>query len=342
MKKAILAGAVLGLMGTTFAGDKSLTLKVSQNLELYGSISAGYFYTTNDTNKNSRDAFKLTNAVLGVSGSAGILGFDLAVGAFLGASVWDGGATNSIFSYTKGDITTDEAGLLWASVSVSPIDKLTIDAGLLTTNVGYEVVNTYANPNITLGAVWFAQPVIYPGVRATFNITDDISVYAEYNNDAIGTKDEAFALGSLGSIAGISYAVSYYDYSSFKNFIDLVLGYTVGNVDLGLNFDYQWLDDSAKTPGQDDSAYGVALYAIPNFGNISVPVRLEYFNEGTSGIYWGGADKGFTVTVTPTLKPTENTFIRAEVAYISTDKKVFKGGTKDNKTTLAIEAGFTF
>ncbi len=338
MKKALLTTALLATAGTSLAEEKALSLKVSQSLELYGAISAGYFYTNND----SADAFKLTNAVLGLKGSAGIMSFDLAVGALLAPSVWDGGAPNQIFSYTKGEITTDEAGLLWASVGISPIDKLTIDAGLLTTNVGYEVVNTYANPNITLGAVWYAQPVIYPGIRATFELTEDISVYAEYNNDAIGSKKEAFAVGSLGSVMGVNYAITYYDYSSFKNFIDVVLSYSVANVDLGLNFDYQWLDDSAKSPNQDDTAYGIALYAIPNFGNISIPVRLEYFDEGTSGIYWGGADNGFSITVTPTYRPTNNTFIRAEVAYIATDKRVFKDDTKDNKTTLAVEAGFTF
>jgi len=48
------------------------------------------------------------------------------------------------------------------------------------------------------------------------------------------------------------------------------------------------------------------------------------------------------VTVTPTFKPIKNSFVRAEVAYVSTDNRVFKNGTEDNKTTLAVELGFTF
>lgn len=259
-------------------------------------------------------------------------------------SIWDGAVNNTPISYTTGDSTTsDQAGILWASVGISPVDRLTVDVGLLTTNVGYEVINTYANPNITLGAVWFAQPVIYPGIRATFKVTKDISVYAEYNNDAINPKKEAFALGSLGSFGGINYVVSYYDYTGYKNLVDVVLRYSVGSINLGLNADYQWLDNSAKSPGQDDSAYGVALYVIPNFEKVSVPLRFEYFDEGTSGIYWGGAGKeGYSLTVTPTFKPTDNSFLRAEVSYISTDNKVFKDGAKDNKTTFAVQLGFTF
>jgi len=337
--KKLLTAAVLTLTGGVMAQD--LTLKISQPLELSGGVSGGYLYTTNEGSKDSQDAFRITNALVNLRGSSGAMGFDLAVGAFLAPSVWDGGVRNSMFSYTAGPMTSNEAGILWGYVSYSPLDRLTLDVGYLTTNIGYEVVNTYANPNVNLGAVWYAQPVIYPGARLTYELTEDISLYAEYNGDTISPRAEAFALGSIGSVGGIDYAVSYYDYAGFKNLVDVVLGYSVGSVDLGLNVDYQWLDDAPA--GQDDSAYGVAVYLIPNFGNVLVPVRLEYFDEGTSNIYSGmSAEKGYTVTVTPTLKPADNAFVRAEVSYISTDREVFRSGREDNKTSLAVELGFTF
>jgi len=339
--------AALAFAGSAAAQDGQLALKVSQPLELSGGISAAYFNNTRETAGEGRDGFGLTNAVLNVRGSSGSMGFDLAVGAFLAPSVW-GNVTNSVFSYTSGTVTNNEAGVLWGYVSYSPMDKLTLDAGLLTTNIGYEVVNTYANPNINLGAVWFAQPVIYPGARLTFEVVENITLYAEYaenvgyDNDEI-IRGDAFALGSLGSVGGIDYAISYYDYAGFKNFVDVVLSYGVGSVDLGLNIDYQWLDDSAS--GQDDSAYGVALYIIPSFGSVSVPLRLEYFEEGTSGIYTdvrSPAESGYTVTVTPTFKPAENAFLRAEISYASTDRNYFNNGQDDSRTSLAVELGFTF
>ncbi len=352
MKKFILAGAIFALAGSSLAEEKgkTITLKLSQPLELYGGFTAGYFYTTNPED----DGFKVTNAVIGLKGNTDdeTFGFEIAVGSFLGASLWDGGIWDgenykTPFSYTTGDVTQNEFGILWGYVSYSPVKNLTLDIGYLTTNVGYEVINTYDNPNITLGTVWFAQPVIYPGIRATYEITEDISVYAEYNNDAINPRKEAFAVGSLGSIKNLEYAISYYDYTGYKNLVDLVLGYSLTEtLELGLNVDYQWLDDSYKDANnlQDDSAYGVALYIIPSFGEeISVPVRLEYFDEGKSQIYSGAyADTGYSITVTPTYRPSENTFIRVEVGYLATDKKVFDNGNKDNKTTLALEAGFTF
>ena len=349
MKKYLVSlSSLLLLGGFSFSEEKQVTLKLSQALELHGGFSAGYFYSTNptDKNKDSEDKFQVTNAILDFSGEVGKsfkLGFDLAIGGALWATIFDGGQGNFAY-YDPDDKTLKEGvGILWGYVSVKPIPQLSIDAGVLTTNVGYELADTYSNPNITFGAVWYGQPFIYPGARLTFSPLENLSLYAEYNQEY---NRDNFAVGVLGEFAGLSYALSYYDYRASKNLVDLVLGYSIANVDLGLNFDYQWLDDSAKSSNQDDSAYGVALYVIPKFktnlGEISIPIRLEYFDEGTSGIYYGGADKGYTVTLTPTFRPTANTYIRAEVAYINTDNKIFKNGNKDNKTTIAVEAAFTF
>ena len=342
-KAAILGTAMLAISATSLGEEKKFSLKLAQNLEMYGGFTAGFFYSTNlDSGKNAGDKFQITNAIIGLNGEVGKdmkVGFDLAVGGSLWATVFDGGQGDFSYIDISSGTVKEGVGILWGYASFKPASIVSIDAGVLTTNIGYEVASTYDNPNITFGAVWFGQPFIYPGARLTVSPTDNISVYAEYNNEY---NTDNFALGALGELMGMSFGLTYYDYSSTKNLIDIVLGYSVGSIDLGFNLDYQWLDDSAKAPGQDDTAYGVALYVIPNFGNISLPIRLEYFNEGTSGIYLGGADNGYTFTVTPTFKPSSNTYVRGEVAYVSTDNPVFKGGTKDSKTTVAIEVGFTF
>ncbi|AAC06480.1 outer membrane beta-barrel protein [Aquifex aeolicus] len=348
MKKYVLP--LLFLSSLSLAEEKSLYLKVSQPLELYGGISAGYFYTTNEDGKDSSDKLQITNAILGLKAEVGEkirFGFDLAVGGSLWSTVWDGGQGD--FSYYDPDEKElkEGVGLHWGYAYLKPFKGFEVSAGVLTTNIGYELADTYSNPNVTFGAVWYAQPFIYPGVRLTLDFSEiadlPVSLYAEYNQEY---DLDNYAVGILGELGNLSYALSYYDYRASKNLVDLVLGYTIFNVDLGLNFDYQWLDDSAKSAGQDDSAYGVALYVIPKFetkyGEFSLPLRLEYFDEGSSGIYFGGADKGYTLTVTPTFRPTPNTYVRAEVSYVNTDNKVFKNGTKDNKTTLAVELGFTF
>ncbi|WP_457600797.1 outer membrane beta-barrel protein [Hydrogenivirga sp.] len=335
MKKKLLLTAVLALAGSSLAQEKTITLKLSQPLELYGGVSAGYFYTTNEGSKDNDDVFQVTNVIIGLKGETGDamkLGFDIAVGqSYLGT-------IDSPLNGSAGQ--TDRFGLVWGYLSLKPADKLSLDAGLLTTNVGYELADTYTNPNVTFGNVWGAQPFIYPGARVTFDVTDGISLYAEYNKEYSGDN---FAVGSLGEIGAISYGLTYFDYNDTdgtvpnRSLVDLVLGMSLGNIDLGLNADFHKLDDSSKT-GNDDTAYGVAVYVTPNFGNLSVPVRAEYFDSGDTGIYVD--KKGYTFTVTPTFKPAENTFVRAELTHISADNKIFNN--KDNKTTLAVELGFTF
>ncbi|HIC97433.1 MAG TPA: hypothetical protein EYP11_03425, partial [Aquificaceae bacterium] len=217
--------------------------------------------------------------------------------------------------------------------TLKPLSGVSVDAGILTTNIGFEIADTYSNPNVLFGSVWWAQPFRYPGARITYDVMEGISLYTEYNKEYGGDN---FAVGSLGSVGNISYAITYFDYNDTdtngtnKNLIDLVLSTSLGPTTLGLNLDYQWLDD--------DSAYGIALYFIPTFGNLSVPIRLEYFNSGTSGIYLD--EEGYTATVTPTLRPSENTFIRLDVSFISTENDVF--GSEDDKTTASLELGFTF
>ena len=337
MKKKILLTAVLAFAGSSLAQEKTITLKLSQPLELYGGFSAGYFYTTNEGSKDSDDAFQITNAIVGLTGEVGDslkMGFDLAVGQSFQGTV------DSPLSGSAGQ--TDTFGIIWGYVSLKPVDKLSLDAGIITTNVGYELADTYTNPNVTFGDVWGAQPFIYPGARVSFDVTDKISLYAEYNKEYSGDN---FAVGSLGEIGAISYGLTFFDYNDNdgtvpnRSLVDVVLGMSLGNLDLGLNADFHKLDDSSKT-GDDDTAYGVAVYVTPNFEQVSVPIRVEYFDSGDTRVYID--EKGYTFTVTPTFKPSDNTFVRAELIHVATDNKIFKGNTKDNKTTVAVELGFTF
>lgn len=354
MKKYLISlSSLLLLGGLSFSEEKKeFKLISSVPISVSGGITGGYFWTNNTgTSSDEDDKLQLSNGILEFSGEFGKdikFGFDVAFGSVLMPTIWDGGQGDPMsYSFSDGYVSDNGVGIVWGYATFKPYKGISIDAGVLPTNVGYEVANTYANPNITLGLVWYAQPVIYEGARLSLDLSElsnvPLGFYVEYNQE--GNTDN-FAVGVNGEVGGLSFALSYYDYRASRNLVDLVLGYSIANVDLGLNFDYQWLDDTAKSPGQDDSAYGVALYLIPKFetskGEISIPVRLEYFDEGTSGIYSGGGDNGYSITVTPTYRPIPNGFIRAEFAYVSADKKIFKGGTEDNKTTLAVEIGFTF
>jgi len=303
---ALVSSLVFG--GSIFGGEKTFNVSSGLDLRLGGALSGGYISTNNNPD---RDSFVLTNVLVTLTGTQkGVfeVNFDVALGGLAQPSFWNGGMSPpQSFNFNTYGMDRVGIGPVWSYLTLNPSSFLSLDVGLLPTNVGYEVANTYSNPNVILGTVWFAQPVIYPAIRATVS-TGSINLYAEYNQEFGGDN---FAIGSVGEIGALSYAVSYYDYKNARNLIDVVGSFTVGIIDLGLNLDYQWLDNRAGRRGY---AYGIALYAIPNMGNIKLPVRVEYFDEADTGIYTGA--------------PTRS--------------NVFGNLDKNTRTILSLEIGVTF
>ena len=342
MKKLLsLATAGIVIASSSFAGTITVA---NSDIELGGGLSAGYVYANNQGANANNDYFTVSSFAVDLHSKMENAPIEFT--AFFGQSVQDD--LIDLTAHNNASFDTE-----YAYVTIKPISNLYIDAGILTTNVGYELFHTYDNPNFIYGLVWYAQPFRYTGARATYSISDNLNVYAEYNHDdagAIGgiTPSDAYAIGVNGSVANIDFAVSYYDYAKTKNLVDVVVSTKIANISVALNADYQWLDDNAKKAlpaGSDDNAYGVALYVIPEFGRFMIPVRLEYVNEGTSEIYGVAGDSAWSATITPTWSPTNHTYLRAELAYVSTDQKGFtddKGKLKDNRTIVGVEAGFKF
>ena len=329
MKKLVGTLAAAGFLAVSATAG---TINVANSdIEMEGGVSAGYFYTSNIGSSNT-DYFTVSSFAVDLKAEAKPIGFTAGFGA---------SGQPDLLDTTQPPTANFEVEYAW--LTIKPIEGLTLDAGKLTTNIGYELYHTYDNPNYNFGLVWYGQPFVYPGARATYTVADGINVYAEYDQD---TKD-AFAVGSIGSLGNIDYAVSYFDYAKGRNLVDVVLSTNAGGIDIGLNADYQWLDSSKKQAGKDSSAFGIALYITPSLSKtISVPVRIEYINQGTSDIYDSGIGKNAkSFTITPTWKPTENTYLRAEFAYVSTDAKYFtdrKGNQKSSRTIVGVEAGFSF
>ncbi len=363
MKKVIGSLAVAGLLiSSAMAG----TLTVAHSdLELTGALTAGFFMVDKTANQNdpgAKDYFKVTAIDIELLSKVNdTIGF-----------VADLGQTeqSDLLDPDPSQPTATNFGVDYAYVSIRPLDNLTIDAGVLPTNIGYELYHTYENKNIFFGMVWYAQPVTYAGARITYEAMNNLSLYFEYNQGtqtiANTTSRDAFAVGVLGNLFGnLDFAVSYYDYSNLKNLVDVVLSTSFGMLDVALNFDYQWMDDTLKNDFKnqgatsiDDSAYGIALYLTPNLTEtLSVPIRLEYVNDGKitnnagvnidDGLYGISGDSAYSITITPTYKPTKNSFVRAEVGYIKMDNNttLFQNGNgkpEDHRYVYGVEAGYMF
>jgi len=359
MKKVLGTLALVGIFsaGVSYAGNITVA---NSNLELSGGLYAGFVSTDNDV-VEEKDNFHVTTADLKLINKVnGTVGFIIDMGRTYQKSL--------ISDRLSDEQRTFDIEI--AYVTLKALENIEIDAGKLATNVGYELYHPNENGNILFGMLWNGQPVTYNGVRATFQASESLSLYAEYLQEDRDTKTkDGFAVGIMGEInlgkfaPKISYALSYFDYASDKNIVDLVLSTTIGSVDFGLNFDYQYLDDARKealksggATNIEDSAYGVAVYVTPHFTeSIYVPIRFEYINDKDStdnkgdvkdygGIYGVGGDSAYSISVTPTWKPSKHSFVRAEFDYVKTDKvsaDIF-GENEDSRTVYAIEAGYSF
>jgi hypothetical protein len=367
MKKRFLAVAVAGAFATPFAASQAgtVTTLTLPDIKVSGGITAAYVHTsenlaTNPGIRSNQDAFEVNDALIDLKADAktGGVGFDLGIGALAGSSLAHRQELNPIGNLSTGGVSSAEGGVAvqYGYVTVVPVDGLKLDAGLVPTNIGSEVAPSYANANILRGLIWSAQPVYYTAARATYSV-GGLNLYAEANKHAFspftgtaaGNTGDAF--GVSGSFAHVNVAYTYFNLSNQGTMHDLLANTTVGSLQLGGEFHYMTKDDATKTPNTDDNAWALGLYAtFPLADKFTLPARLEYVNDGTSGLYGlGGAgvdNKAWTLTVTPTYNFTDATFLRAEVAYVKTDKKGpyvdSDGNTKDNALTIGAQAGVRF
>jgi len=340
MKKKLISLAIAGAIATPFAAQAGSLKVPNQDITLSGGITGAYFYNS-DT---KRDAFAVPDALIDLATEAkpGVVAFDVGLGTLSGNSL-----ATSDAPLTSGAGTV---GVQYGWVSVLPVDGLKVDAGKLATNVGYEVYPSYGDDNILRGLVWNNQPAYYNGARATYSMSS-FSVYAEANKGGNGST-AGTAIGASGTFGAVSGAINLFSAVNQKSIVDIIASGKVGSIKLAANLDYQTKAEAAKTTGTDDNAYGVALYAsMPMGDKASLPVRIEYVNDGTSGLYGLGAaaasNTAMTFTITPTYNFSDSTFVRAELAYVSTDKKVpayvdDKGVNTDSNMIVGVQGGVRF
>jgi hypothetical protein len=348
MKKRLITLAIAGAVATPFAVQAGSLTVPNQDITLSGGITGAYRNQT-DTKK---DAFVVDDALLDFATEAktGGMGFDLGIGALAGNSLY---ANSQLTSIGNGGSVAVQYG--W--VSVMPIDGLKIDAGKLATNVGYELVPSYLNAQELHGLVWNDQPAYYTGARATYS-TGDMSFYAEANKNAFPTAGggPGSGFGASATMGPVFGAVNVVSAVNEVYIVDFIASGKAGNIDLAANIDYIGKSKALKnaTPNTDDNATGIALYAsFPVTENDTIPIRLEYVNDGTSNLYGltnpasGTSSKSaYTFSISPTHHFTKATYVRGTIAYVTTENKSLytddKGAFTDTSLTAGVQAGVLF
>ncbi len=306
------------------------------DLTLAGGVSAGVLYSDNTGGSNNTET-SITDVLLELSAPADKgLGFVAAYGSLPQNSIVD-----NVPAAPTG--SSSDMKLQYGYLTVKPTDAVTIDVGVLGTKIGYEVANTYANAHVLLGAVWNAQPVYYDGIRASFAVGEG-SMFVEANEDTATGATTGFVVGGSTKLGAADLSVAYYNANKARDIIDIIVSGEIAGIPVAANIDFQKIDSEAAAPGMDDNAMGIALYAAPSLGGYTVPVRFEYLDDGSSGIY-GGMKSGYSITVTPTYHYGKNAFVRAELALVASDNKIFtdkNSVAQDSKTSAALQTGFTF
>ncbi|WP_457641509.1 outer membrane beta-barrel protein [Persephonella sp.] len=351
--KRLMGLAAAGLLAAGVANAGTLTV-ANSDITLYGGVSAGYQYLTSDLTAGgtftANDYFSVNNFIIGLKKDADAnspIGFNAAFGNFTVPTVF---ARNSVVNAAL--LNTGNFVPWLAYVTIAPVEGLSVDAGLLWNKFG-EAPITILNSHINRGILFTGHPVLYAGARVNYD-AGVAKVYVGYNQggglrQGSGTFDygisDAIEAGVMSDLGAAKVGLHVYDESQGRNIYVLCAKTDLGAAKVGVEFDYTTLDDAAKPAGGDDSAYGVALNIDPVVSNtVSVPIRIEYVDNKSSNVYLTGQDTTYSVTITPTYKPTGNTFVRAEIAYTAADQEIFNdaGSSKDNRTYLGFEAGFLF
>ena len=314
--------------------------KALEKIEINGGISAGYFYASNPGEDTEEDAFLLSNFLVEIASSDESLplGFVAAFGETSTPSILGTPENNTDFQ------------IEYASLTLKPANDLSLEAGLLQPNAGFENTYTYDNENVMLGAVASQQPYNAYGARVAYDI-NGISLWGGYfkerlDDEEYNSPDSAWEIGLSGSILENTFSIYHYNIKGQRNLTGAVIERSVQDIDIAFVIDYWRWDRAVKDLYGNTSSIGGAFYICPNFGNLSIPLRFEYINQKSSQMYIENPDTKdiYTATVSPIWHYNENTYIRSEAAYVNADDAFTDEGgrVKDNKINFAVELGFTF
>jgi hypothetical protein len=331
--------------GSAFADDsnpadnKALHSELSA-IKVTGGISAGYFYASNPGEEASESEFLLSNFLVEISSADETLPIGF-VGAFGQTS------TPSLLGTPE---KNEDFDIEHAALTLKLLSNMNLEMGLLQPNSGFECTYTFNNKNIILGAVASQQPYNAYGARASYDVSG-LSFWSGYykgrlDEEEYTSPDYTWEIGFNGSIADNDFSVYNYHIAGQRNLTGAVIERTIKNIDLAFNIDYWTWDDEVKNLYVSKSSIGGAIYICPNFGSLSIPVRLEYINQDQSQIYIENPDTKhiYTATVSPTYHFNENTYLRTESAYVKANGcfTTKEGQKKNNRINLALELGFLF
>jgi hypothetical protein len=228
-----------------------------------------------------------------------------------------------------------------------------ISAGRMPTPIGYEVLEPWADPNISRSRAWFFQPISHDGA-AISGVAGPVSLMAAVVNgfqtndrglnepdddddfEVNNPDDEYGVIASIGArIPGADLRLSaiYSDEHDSVRYVELN-GLVSGSLDRWrYGLEGTWLDgdghnnvddDASPTP-LDTKVWDLTGYGGATFGSWSGDVRLSYTDQqGTNGNYFQqNKERIVSFTLTGGYEIVEGVVLRAEYRVDSSDDPIF-------------------
>jgi len=266
------------------------------------------------------------------------------------------------------DQTTSKFDVTQAFIQYA-VGPVTIIGGKYVTLAGAEVIASPSDTNFSRSILFgYAIPFAHTGVRATFALSDQISLIAGVNNGWDQLKDQnkqktgeigisftpvkEFVLAAQGYSGNEVTALG----NGRRDLIDVVATFNATDaLSFVLNYDYGKQDNFASlVDGSSIKAKWSGLAAYVNFmlsEQWRLSVRGEYFDDkdgARTGVVdsSGAGQKWKEGTVTLAYLPTKNAELRAEFRYDKSNKQAFlesDGVTaKDTQNSFALQGIYKF
>ena len=202
---------------------------------------------------------------------------------------------------------------------------LTVIAGKYVTLVGAEVIAPTGNSNFSRSLLFYAEPLTHTGVRATYAVTDTVSLTAGVNNGwnttstSYGSKTGEFGIGwipnKIFSVTGQAYVGKSEAYDANRTIVDFVGTYNVSD-SLTLILTYDWGKQEQHFDGSEDLKWnGAAFYANYALSDkLRVSGRVEYLDD-KGGFVTGTVQTLKEATLTFGYDPIKSFEVRAELRY---------------------------
>ena len=240
---------------------------------------------------------------------------------------------------------------------------LTVIGGKFTTLHGTEVIWSPSNANFSRSILFGSVPFTHTGVRATYAVSDTLSVIAGLNNGWDQVKDtnkgKTLELGVTATpIKPLSLAASYYGGNEVsgvtgadgrRDSFNAVASYAITEpFTVGLEFLNVKQKDAVSDGGggtKDMKYNGVAGYLSYLFvPKIKGTLRVESFNDKDGFRFGNGSMKYREYTLTVAYLAADNFELRSEVRNDKADNPVFSDGSSlsDSLTTFAVQALYKF